>query len=270
MGSRNGSPDESPRARVRIAQPFWIGACEVTNGQFALFDPKHDSRVEPRNNYQFGVHGIPANRPGQPVVRVSWHQATAFCRRLSEQTGETFSLPTEAEWEYACRAGSDTPFWYGDLTTDFSPYANLADAKLSDFALHPYKEDEPLPNPSKYDDWIPKDTRFDDDAVIAVAPGSYRPNPWGLFDMHGNVAEWTGSSYRSYPYRSDDGHDTEQGDDQKVVRGGSWRDRPYRCTSSFRLRYPTFAKVYNVGFRVVCRAAPAEHIVAGCGVDRLE
>jgi formylglycine-generating enzyme required for sulfatase activity len=257
MGSRNGSLDESPPARVRIEQAFWIGACEVTNRQFALFDPKHDSRVEPRNNYQFGVHGIPANRPGQPVVRVSWHQVAAFCRWLSKQTGEAFSLPTEAEWEYACRAGSETPFSYGSFTTDFSPYANLADAKLSEFALHPYKEDEPLPNPSKYDDWIPKDIRFNDDAVIAIAPRTYRPNPWGLFDMHGNVAEWTQSSYRSYLYRQDDVRETGQGNDRKVVRGGSWRDRPYRCTSSFRLGYPGFAKVYNVGFRVVCRATSA-------------
>ena len=256
MGSRNGSPDESPPAPVRIAQPFWIAACELTNRQFALFDPKHDSRVEPRNNYQFGVHGIPANRPDQPVVRLSWHQATAFCRWLSHETGEAFSLPTEAEWEYACRAGSETPFWYGSLTTDFSPYANVADAKLSDFALHPYKENEPLPNPSKYDDWIPKDTRFNDDAVIAVAPRRYRPNPWGLFDMHGNVAEWTQSDYRSYSYHKDGGRATERSSDRKVIRGGSWRDRPYRSTSSYRLGYPGFAKVYNVGFRVVCRATP--------------
>jgi len=255
MGSRKGSPDESPPVRVRIEQPFWIGACEVTNRQFAQFDPKHDSRVEPRNNYQFGVHGIPANQPDQPVVRMSWHQATAFCHWLSEQTGEAFALPTEAQWEYSCRAGTDTPFWYGTLAADFSPFANLADAKLSEFALHPYKEDEPLPNPSKYDDWIPKDARFDDGAVIAVAQGGYRPNPWGLSDMHGNVAEWTGSSYRSYPCAQDDGRDAEQGHDRKVVRGGSWRDRPYRSTSSFRLSYPAFAKLYNVGFRVVCRTS---------------
>jgi formylglycine-generating enzyme required for sulfatase activity len=256
MGTRKGAPDESPPARVRIERPFWMGTCEVTNRQFALFDPRHDSRVEPRNNYQFGVHGIPANRPDQPVVRVSWHQATAFCRWLSERTGEAFSLPTEEQWEYACRAGSDTSFWYGTLATDFSPFANLADAKLSQFALHPYKEDEPLPNPSKYDDWIPKDARSSDGAVIAVAPGTYRPSPWGLFDMHGNVAEWTRSSYLGYPCQSGDQRNMEPSCERKVVRGGSWRDRPYRSTSSFRLSYPAFAKLYNVGFRVVCEAAP--------------
>jgi len=253
MGSCEGAADESPPTPGRIERPFWMGACEVTNEQFALFDPKHDSHVEPRNNYQFGVHGIPANRPEQPVVRISWHEAMAFCRWLEQRTGEAFSLPTESQWEYACRAGSDTPLWYGNLDSDFSKSANLADARLREFALHPYSEDRPLPNPSKYDDWIPKDTRFDDGAVIGVATGKYQPNPWGLADMHGNVAEWTRSDYG--PYREDLG-DAGAHDGRKVVRGGSWRDRPYRATSSYRLGYSAFARLYNVGLRVVCAAKP--------------
>ena len=124
-----------------------------------LFDPTHDSRVESRFAMQFGVRGFYVNGPEQPVVRVSWQQAMAFCDWLSRQTGERFTLPTEAQWEYACRAGTDTPFYYGDLDTDFSPFANLADATLSEFVCHPYKKHrEPYPNPSKYDDWIPKDS----------------------------------------------------------------------------------------------------------------
>jgi len=255
MGSHDGPEDERPANRVRVERPFWIGIYEVTNRQFALFDPCHDSHVEPRNNYQFGVHGIPANRPEQPVVRVSWEQAMAFCRWLAARTGEEFTLPTEAQWEYACRAETMTPFWYGGGDADFGPFANLADAKLSHFALHPYTEDQPLANPSRYDDWIPKDSRFNDGAVTAVAPGRYRPNPWGLYDMHGNVAEWTRSLYLAYPYADQDGRNNSRLPGKRVVRGGSWRDRPYRATASFRLAYEPFQKVFNVGFRVVaeCR-----------------
>jgi len=89
-----------------------------------------------------------------------------------------------------------------------------------------------------------------------VAPGKYRPNAWGLYDVHGNVAEWTRSTYQPYPYRPDDGHEDAQAAGRKVVRGGSWRDRPKRCTSSFRLSYQPYQAVYNVGFRVVCEMQP--------------
>jgi formylglycine-generating enzyme required for sulfatase activity len=252
MGSLTGGADERPLARVRIDKPFWIGRCEVTNRQFARFDPRHDSRVEDKNTYQFGIHGYPANRPEQPVVRVPWQRAMDFCQWLSEQTGRKFSLPTEAQWEYACRAGTATPMSYGDLNTDFSKFANLADAKLSEFASDPYTVDRPLQNPTKYDDWIPKDSRFNDGALLAVEPGRYQPNAWGLCDVHGNVAEWTRTTYRPYPYSGNDGRDNADTAGAKVVRGGSWRDRPYRCTSSYRLSYPPYQRVYNVGFRVMC------------------
>ena len=174
-----------------------MAALEVTNQQFNQFAPHHDSRVESKNTYQFGIHGYPVNRPSQPVVRVSWDEAMAFCDWLSERTGQKFSLPTEAQWEYACRAGTDTPMYYGGLDTDFSQFANMADAKLSEFASDPYTVDTPLENPPKYDDWIPKDARFNDGALLTVAPGTYLPNAWGLFDMHGNAAEWTRTGCQS-------------------------------------------------------------------------
>jgi len=138
MGNHTGKVDERPAARVRIERPFWIGACEVTNQQYARFDPEHDSRVETKNAYQFGIHGYPMNRPEQPVVRVSWQRAMAFCQWLSERTGGPFSLPSEAQWEYACRAGTASPMFYGDLDSDFSEFANLADAKMTEFASNPY------------------------------------------------------------------------------------------------------------------------------------
>jgi formylglycine-generating enzyme required for sulfatase activity len=230
-----------------------MGVCEVTNEQFARFDPQHDSRVEDKNTYQFGIHGYPCNEPWQPAVRMSWHQATAFCAWLSQQTGQRFTLPTEAQWEYACRAGTATPFSYGGFDADFSKHANLSDAKMTEFASNPYTVAQPLKNPTKYDDWIPKDSRFNDGALLTAKPGSYQANAWGLFDMHGNAAEWTRSPYRPYPYTVDE---PEEPNGLKVVRGGSWRDVPKRSTSSFRLGYRAYQRVYNVGFRVVCEATP--------------
>jgi len=254
MGSTDGAVDERPLVRVEIEEPFWMGVGEVTNAQFARFDPHHDSRVESKNAYQFGIHGYPMNEPEQPVVRVSWNAAMAFCRWLSQATGDEFTLPTEAQWEYACRAGTATPLFYGDLDADFSPFANVCDAKMVEFVTNPYTVFDAYKDPPKYDDWIPKDARFNDGSLLTVAPGKYQPNPWGLCDVHGNAAEWTRTAYRPYPYYADDGRDDPATQGRKVVRGGSWRDRPKRCTSSFRLSYQPYQRVYNVGFRVIAKA----------------
>ena len=252
MGQADGLPDESPASVIAIDKPFWMGACEVTNAQFARFDPSHDSGVESRFSMQFGVRGFYVNGPEQPAVRVSWDQAMAFCAWLSETTGAHFTLPTEAQWEYACRAGAATPFFYGGPDADWSPYANLADAKLREFVCHTYKKErEPWLDASKYDDWIPKDLRFNDNGFLSDATGQYHPNAWGLYDMHGNVAEWTRSDYKPYPYREDDGRNDGSASERKVVRGGSWRDRPSRARAAFRLDYQPYQPVFNVGFRVI-------------------
>ena len=144
---------------------------------------------------------------------------------------------------------------FGKTDADFSGFANLADSKLTEFASNPYTVDKPLSKPTRYDDWIPKDARFNDGALLSVAPGKYKPNAWGLYDMHGNVSEWTQTTYKVYPYDAKDGRETSKG--RKAVLGGSWRDRPQRATSSFRLSYQPYQRVYNVGFRVVCEADPA-------------
>ena len=246
-----GEQGISPPRTVKIQSGFWMGTREIDNRTYALFDPAHDSRIEDKNTYQFGVHGYPSNQPEQPVVRVSWEEATAFCRWLSARTGLEFSLPTEAQWEYSCRAGTATAFNFGTLDTDFSTHANLADRRLSDFASDPYSVDVPLKNPTRFDDWIPKEARFNDHALVTVAPGQYQPNAWGLYDMHGNVAEWTASEYAT----------AGDGRMRKTVRGGSWRDVPRRSTSSFRLGYQPWQRVYNVGFRVCCEA-PARVMAA--------
>ncbi len=253
MGDPAGCPDERPASRVRIDRAFWMGRFEVSNAMYAKFDPLHDSGVESRHSMQFGVRGFYVNGPGMPVVRVSWQRAMAFCQWLSARTGRRFSLPTEAQWEYACRAGAGTPLSYGDLNTDFSRNANLADLMLREYVCDSYRKDRvPFPNPGKYDDWIPKDTRFKDGGFLSDGIGRYQPNAWGLFDMHGNVCEWTRTTYVSYPYRPDDGRDGGSVEGKKVVRGGSWRDRPHRARAAFRLAYPSYERVFDVGFRVVC------------------
>lgn len=256
MGSTR-QPDEMPQTTVEIDKPFWIGQFEITNRQFRAFDPSHDSRDEHRHGYQFGRKGYSMNHDDQPAVRVSWQQAMDFCSWLSKKTGLSFTLPDEAQWEWACRAGSNTPFWFGELDADFSPYANMGDIKLKEFAACTaykfYESARIIENPNKYDDWIPRDTTWNDGGFISEQVGRYIRNPWELFDMHGNVWEWTRSAYKPYPYRPDDGrNDTATtGAVKRVARGGSWYDRPFRNTSSFRLPYRDYQQVYNVGFRVI-------------------
>ena len=247
MGQDDGYPDERPASGVKIEKPFWMGRYEVTNEQFALFDSTHDSRWENGDFIKLGLGelGWTLARPQQPVVRVSWTQAMAFCRWLSQQTGRAFTLPTEAQWEYACRAGAATPLWYGTVDADFSTVANVSDLSHQTTATF---GDPNLPN--MIPPWRPADTRFDDRSRVSAPVGSYRPNPWGLFDMHGNVAEWTRSEYRPHPYRDDDRNDGSGG--KRVVRGGSWYDCPDRCRAAFRQTYSADQPVYDVGFRVVC------------------
>lgn len=212
----------------------WMGQCEVSNEQFELFHPAHDSGLEFGDYIQFspGERGWSLARPRQPVVRVSWRAATEFCRWLSAKTGRRFRLPTEAEWEYACRAGTTTPFWYGTPDTDFSRFANLSDRTHR--AIDPFGW---AGRPEVIPPWRPADVRFDDHARVSTTVGSYAANPWGFYDMHGNVAEWTSSTC---------------GPDRRVVRGGSWYDPPARCQSDSRQSYRPEQNVYDVGFRVVC------------------
>ena len=265
MGDADGRADEHPLTRVRIDKPFWMGKYEISNEQYARFDAYHDSRVESKNGYQFGVHGYPMNTPPQPVVRITWKRAMAFCQWLSQKTGPGapgFSLPTEAQWEYACRAGASTAFWFGPADADYSKSANLADQKLREFATNPYTVFSVYKNATRYDDWIPKDMRYNDGSLLTADIHGYLPNPWGLHNMHGNAAEWTRTTYRPYPHTSKDGRDAADTEGRKVVRGGSWRDRPQRCRSAFRLSFQPWQGVYNVSFRVVCEGAPPPRVAA--------
>jgi hypothetical protein len=214
---------------------FWMAEAEITNEQFRRFMPAHNSRTIDQQWKDHVYAGYPANDPGMPTVRVSWNEAMDFCRWLSETSGMKVTLPTEAQWEWACRAGSTDPFFYG--TQGHAAYANLADEMIGNLAVRGVDPQPVAPrHRTPLVDFVPRDASFNDGRLTPDGTAQYKPNAWGLYDMHGNVAEWTRSEY---------------GEDRKVVRGGSWRDRPERATADFRLGYQPHQKVFNVGFRII-------------------
>ena len=243
MGDVNGWADEQTLTRVAIAKPFWIGKLEITNQQYGKFDTRHDSGFISVYKKDHSDRGERVNGPTQPVVRVSWTQAREFCRWLSGRTGAKFDLPTEAQWEYACRAGTATAMNCGDVKADFGRLANFADQRVNSISRG---------GP----EWIPGIAGVNDGASVTTSGGRYAPNAWGLRDMHGNAAEWTRTNYRPYPYNANDGREDVNDDGRKVVRGGSFYDRPQRGRSGFRLDYPSWQRVFNVGFRVACEVGP--------------
>ena len=228
-------PDESPPFRVVIARPLWLGRCEVTNAQFRLFRPAHDSRAIDTHWKDRVGPGPSLNGDQQPAVRLSWFAARDFCRWLGKAMGLTCRLPDEGDWEYACRAGTNTP-WVCEQG-NLARVANFADVSLR--GLKP---------------WALRDDSQRDGVAASAEVGRYQPNAWGLQDMHGNVAEWCGSDYGPYPLAVTRPISES---DPKAVRGGSWDDRPRRVRSAFRQSYPPDYAVYNVGFRVACEVQEA-------------
>jgi formylglycine-generating enzyme required for sulfatase activity len=208
--------DEAPAHKVRITRAFHLGACEVTNAQFEQFDPAHKKLR--------GRAGA-SKDDDDPVVFVEWEQARAFCDWLSKKEGKPYRLPTEAEWEYACRAGTTTTFHTGDaLTVEQANLGWSADGK---------------------------------EKTATVPVGRYKPNAWGLYDMHGNAAEWCQDWYG--PYDAGDQSDPVGRADgyARVVRGGSYlipmgrKDSSRYCRCSNRSgRLPEDAD-RATGFRVV-------------------
>ncbi|MFI5378919.1 MAG: SUMF1/EgtB/PvdO family nonheme iron enzyme [Tepidisphaerales bacterium] len=243
MGDPAGYADEKPVCKVKIERPFWLGKVEVTNEQYACFDPAHQSGDEGKMWLRWSRGDFhPLNQPRQPVCRVSWEEANTFCRWLSQRTGRECSLPDEAQWEWACRAGTDTALSYGPTGTDSAAFANLADLSLLNLCrgmekVRPFLAVDPV----------------NDRNTVSAAVGSYQPNRWGLQDMHGNVAEWTTSAYLPYPFNAGDPRHAAA-EARKVVRGGSWYDRADLARSGCRISYWRWQRVFNVGFRVKCAA----------------
>ena len=250
MGSNHsGLPDVYPASKVEIKKPFWMGEIEITNEQYNVFFPDHDSRFVDQFWKDHVGPGYPANLPHQPAIRVSYEDAMEYCRMLREKTGLNITLPTEAQWEWACRAGSDKDFWFGDLAADFSAFENLADAQLSKMAVTGV-DPQPMRRTDSwfpYYNFIPKADSIDDGNMLQVASNTYLPNPFGLYSMHGNIAEWTRSDYLPYPYSEN----TNEASAYKVVRGGSYIERPKFAAAYARKAYYPWQRVFNVGFRVI-------------------
>lgn len=211
--------DESPAHLVKITSGFYLGAYEVTNRQFELFDPDHKAFR--------GVRGG-SRQDDEPVAMVTWQQATEFCAWLSKKEGQPYRLPTEAEWEYACRAGTTNRFHTGDELD--ASQANLSKNK-------------------------------EGKSLVTVPVGSYAPNTWGLYDMHGNVAEWCYDWYGPYE-RGEQADPMGRADGYaRVVRGWSWQPVGFQKSDRFARsanrsgHLPEDANCYT-GFRVVLGASP--------------
>jgi formylglycine-generating enzyme required for sulfatase activity len=249
MGSHNGAEDNKPASKVKIDKSFWMAEIEVTNEQYNVVFPGHDSRFVDQHWKDHTTPGYPANLPGQPVIRVSYEDAIAYCLKLSEMTGLKMTLPTEAQWEWACRAGSGNDFWFGNLNSDFSKFENMADVQLTNMAVIGVNPQPMGKNNSWYPyySFLPKEESVDDGYMIQTDSKKYQSNPFGLYSMHGNIAEWTRSDYRPYPYSEK----AKTSSEYKVVRGGSYIDRPKYATAYARKAYYPWQRVHNVGFRVI-------------------
>jgi formylglycine-generating enzyme required for sulfatase activity len=187
---------------VTISKPFYMGVTEVTQAQYQAIMGMNPSDVKGATN---------------PVEMVSWNDATEFCKKLSEKTRQAVRLPTEAEWEYACRAGTKTAFCFGD-----------ADTGLGDYA------------------W------YDGNSGSKTHPvGQKKPNAWGLYDMHGNVWEWCADWYADYPKGAVTDPQGPTSGASRVLRGGSWNFDPALCRSATRHIYTPDIPCGIFGFRVV-------------------
>ncbi len=204
---------ESPQHEVTL-QPFYMSKYPITQNQYQAIMGKNPSHFKGGN---------------RPVECVSSYDATEFCQKLSQKTGKTYKLPSESQWEYACRAGTTTPFYFGEtITTDLVNYNGNYTYGNS-----------------------PKGKYREQTTDVGIFP----PNAFGLYDMHGNVWEWCADDWhKNYEGAPTDGSAwLENDDDTPVLRGGSWIIFPDQCRSAFRLNLVRrVLNYYVVGFRVVC------------------
>lgn len=220
---RSGDFDETPAHEVRISKPFLMGVHEVTNAQYEQFDPAHKQL---RGKLGF------SKEDDEAVVFVSWEEAVAFCRWLSRKEGRSYRLPTEAEWEYAARAGTLTPFHTGD---------SLPDA---------FQKNQRMT-------WFPAPRKLSPDEVVPLHVGRTPPNPWKLFDMHGNVEEWTSDWYGPYEAGAQVDPVGRASGSFRVTRGGSHGTALYYLRSANRSGTLPEDRSWLIGFRVVQGDLPA-------------
>ncbi|MEM9448683.1 MAG: formylglycine-generating enzyme family protein [Cyanobacteria bacterium P01_E01_bin.6] len=207
---------EEPQHRVKVP-PFFMGKYPVTQAQWYA--------VSLLDDVEIALSPSPSKLKGgdRPVERISWHEAVEFCSRLSKHTGNQYRLPSESEWEYACRARTTTAYYFGNSITK----------EQANFIF----------------------------TVQATTPvGKYPPNHFGLYDMHGNVFEWCQDIWHNnYEDAPSDGSTwvTGRNDDCRMIRGGSWVSDPEYCRSAYRFNYIPDDRDFDIGFRVVCSAPRA-------------
>jgi len=221
MGDLDGSGQshEKPVHRVTIPRPFAVGKYEVTQAEWVAVMGSNPSHLKGDRN---------------PVEQVSWNDAKEFVKRLSAKTGKSYRLLSEAEWEYAARAGSRTKYPFGDSESGLCEYGNVADLTAKE----------------KNSGWTVASCR--DGHVETAAVGSFKPNAFGLYDTVGNVWEWVEDCYNdSYNGAPTDGGAWTAGNCAvRVLRGGSWNDEPRGVRSALRNRYDTDFRIIYLGFRV--------------------
>jgi len=238
MGSSDTDPggreDEKPQHRVKITQPFLMGVYEVTQGEFQSVMELNTSFFSNEGPVKDSLKEFDCSR--FPVDGITWYQAAEFCRKLSELPAEksanrVYRLPFEAEWEYACRAGTKTVFHYGDTLS--STQANFK-------GVHPFGDVEQGPFLSR-----------------TTTVGSYKPNAFGLYDMHGSLNEWCMDKFqRDYYKKSPPKNPTGPPiGTSRVIRGGDWYSDARDCRSAFRYADIPDGTFYALGFRVVCLPA---------------
>jgi formylglycine-generating enzyme required for sulfatase activity len=241
MGSpktEKGRVQDETQHQVTISKDYYLGVTEVTQEQY--------EKVMGTNPSNFQGNKIEGSSSNHPVDRVSWEDAVEFCKKLSELpeekgAGRVYRLPTEAEWEYACRAGSKTAYSFGDNSRDLGNYAwfgnNSGSKELDSAAI--LKD-----TPQRYMDTLVS-------ARCATHPvGEKKANAWGLYDMHGNVWEWCSDWYGGYPKGAvSDPVGPIQGS-RRVDRGGSWLLEAARCRLAIRFRRLPSVREYDLGFRV--------------------
>jgi formylglycine-generating enzyme required for sulfatase activity len=229
-------PNQNPQQTVTIPA-FLLGRYPVTQAQWQAVArlPKIHHPLEPS----------PASCQGddRPVEQVSWTEAIEFCARLSQATGHPYRLPSESEWEYACRAGTQTPFHFGStITTDLANYSGIDWEVQGRLCSRGAYGAGPKGN----------------DRRQTTPVGSFQvANAFGLSDMHGNVREWCADVWHdSYDGLPLDGSAWTIGVDinKRVLRGGSWNMGPACCRSAFRSRFNADGRLYDIGFRVACSA----------------
>ncbi|MDT3673052.1 SUMF1/EgtB/PvdO family nonheme iron enzyme [Microcystis wesenbergii] len=223
---------ERPQHEVTVP-PFFMGKYPITQAQWKAIASRTDLKVKQDLDFKPAYFKDRPDSDRRPVEQVNWYDAIEFCARLSKLTVREYRLPSEAEWEYACRAGTTTPFYFGETIT----------GELANYNASNTYADEPN------GEYRNETTRV----------GQFPPNAFGLYDMHGNVREWCADTWHdNYDGAPTDGSVwIENGNDNRSpLRGGSWGYNPNYCRSAIRYDYyfRRVNRINNYGFRVVCGA----------------